>query len=99
HVKVQFTFIADCNNIDEKWKNMRDKTRNLIRRSQEKNTVSAGSDPEEFLRFYDSNCKAGGATNRYQDPKTGKILNRCLERDQGKVILSKGRKTGAINAG
>jgi lipid II:glycine glycyltransferase (peptidoglycan interpeptide bridge formation enzyme) len=99
HVKVQFTFVADCTDIEEKWKNMRDKTRNLIRRSREKNTVSTDHDPDEFLRFYDSNCKERGVANRYQDPKTIRILNRCLERDQGKVLLSKSLKTGAANAG
>jgi len=99
HVRVQFTFIAECANIDDEWRNMRDKTRNLIRRAREKNSVSAGGDPERFLRFYDANCVAGGAINRYKHPRTEKILSRCLERDQGRIILSTSRKTGVINAG
>jgi len=99
HVKVQFTFIADCRDIQEKWKNMRDKTRNLIRRSQEKNKLSVCNDPEEFLCLYDSNCKAGGSINRYRSPATAGILMRTMERGQGKVILSRNLKTGAANAG
>jgi hypothetical protein len=99
HVKCQFTFIADCCDIDAEWVSMRDKTRNLIRRSREKNIVSADADPEEFLRFYDANCRARGQINRYQTPTTKQLLGLCVARDQGKIILLRDQKYGAINAG
>ena len=98
HVRIQYTFIVKCTNIDERWKGMKDKTRNVIRRSQERNIVAA-ADPEEFLRFYDMNCTASKRLNRYLDPKTQKLLDLCCARDQGKIYLSKDRNSGATNAG
>ena len=98
-VKVQFTFIADCTDIDSVWKNMRDKTRNLIRRSEEKDVVSASDDSDEFLRCYDFNCRVRHLVNRYDQQRTRKLIQTCIERQQGKVFLSKDRKTGEVNAG
>jgi hypothetical protein len=99
HVKCQFTFIADCCDIDAAWALMRDKTRNLIRRSQEANLVSTGAEPEEFLRFYDANCRARGWINRYGTPITKQLLSLCMARDQGKIILLRDQKCGALRAG
>jgi len=98
-VKVQFTFIADCSDIDGVWKNMRDKTRNLIRRSEEKDMVTASDDPDEFLRCYDLNCKSRSLTNRYEQNRMRTLMLKCIDRDQGKVFLSKDRNTGVVNAG
>jgi len=98
-VKVQFTFIADCVDIGAAWKNMRDKTRNLIRRSEEKSVVDASGDPEEFIKYYDLNCKNRNRINQYWDPRTEKLLKLCVSRDRGKTFLSKDQKTGAVNAG
>jgi lipid II:glycine glycyltransferase (peptidoglycan interpeptide bridge formation enzyme) len=99
HVKCQFTFIADCADIEARWNSMRDKTRNLIRRSQEKNCVAAQDDPEEFLRFYAANCTARQQINRYQTPIARKLMQLCVARDQGKAWLSRDQKNGTINAG
>jgi hypothetical protein len=99
HVKCQYTFICDCSDIEAKWQSMRDKTRNLIRRSREKNLVSSQDDPEEFLRFYDLNCKARRQINRYQTPIASKLLQLCVARDQGKVILARDQRHGKIDAG
>jgi len=97
-VKVQFTFIADCADMDETWRNMRDKTRNLIRRAQEKDIVSVCDDPDKFIQYYELNCQSRNLVNRYQDPRTKKLLRLCMERDQGKIFLSKDRTSGAVNA-
>jgi Acetyltransferase (GNAT) domain len=99
HVKCQYTFISDCSDIEANWLSMRDKTRNLIRRSGEKNRVSMDADPEEFLRFYDANCNARQQINRYQTPTVKKLLQLCVAREQGTAIVSRDRTTGEINAG
>jgi lipid II:glycine glycyltransferase (peptidoglycan interpeptide bridge formation enzyme) len=78
---------------------MRDKTRNLIRRSEEKDTVIASNDPDEFLQYYDFNCRGRDRVNRYEQQRTRKLMLACIERDQGKVLLSKDGKTGKVNAG
>jgi lipid II:glycine glycyltransferase (peptidoglycan interpeptide bridge formation enzyme) len=98
-VKCQFTFISDCSDIEASWKAMRDKTRNLIRRSGEKNRVSMDGDSEEFQRFYAANCNARQQINRYQSPTVKKLLQLCVARGQGAAIVSRDQTTGEINAG
>jgi len=99
HVKVQFTFISDCTDLDVVWKNMRDKTRNLIRRAEEKNAVVADVDVDEFLRVYSENCCERGIANHYDDPRTERILIQSVARDQGRIYLARNRITGAADAG
>jgi hypothetical protein len=89
HVKCQFTFISDCSDIDATWKSMRDKTRNLIRRSQERNQVADQADPQEFLRFYAANCEGRHQINRYDTATVTKLLQQCVERDQGRAWLAR----------
>jgi hypothetical protein len=99
HIKVQFTLIGDCTEASNIWKRMRDKTRNLIRRSEEKNTVQHDAGAEEFLRFYADNCRERNNLNRYDDPRTQRVLNQSIARDQGRIYLSRDRATGATSAG
>lgn len=98
-VKVQFTFVCDSADANGAWKRMRDKTRNLIRRSEEKNTVQQQAGAEEFLRLYADNCRERNAVNRYEDPRTERLLRQSMERDQGQIYLCRDRTNGAANAG
>ena len=66
HSSVQFTHEVFPQDPDSLWKNMRDKTRNVIRRAQEKLVVMTLSDPAEFIRFYISSLNDRG-TNSYLD--------------------------------
>ena len=99
HINVQFTFIGDCSDPGSIWKRMRDKTRNLIRRSEEKNTVQREADVDEFLRLYAENCRERKVMNRYDDPRTRRLLVKSIERDQGRLYITRSRVTGAANAG
>jgi lipid II:glycine glycyltransferase (peptidoglycan interpeptide bridge formation enzyme) len=99
HVRCQFTFISDCSDMEAAWKSMRDKTRNLIRRSQERSVVTEAGDPGEFLRFYAANCESRRQINRYHTPIAKKLLELCLQRDQGRILLSRARGNDQVNAG
>lgn len=99
HVKCQFTFISDCSDVQAAWKAMRDKTRNLIRRSQERSVVTEPGDPEEFLRFYAANCDSRQQINRYHTPIARRLLELCLQRDQGRIYLSRAPGSERPNAG
>jgi hypothetical protein len=99
HVKCQFTFIASCADIDTSWKSMRDKTRNLIRRSGEKNRVTLNAAPEEFLQFYAANCDERRQINRYRTATAKKLLQLCVARGQGMAIISRDQTSEKINAG
>jgi len=53
HASVQHTFQADCRQpIENIWSEMRDKTRNIVRRAQDKLAVVATDDGEGFKNFY-----------------------------------------------
>jgi lipid II:glycine glycyltransferase (peptidoglycan interpeptide bridge formation enzyme) len=99
HVRVQFTFIADCSDLDGAWTSMRDKTRNLIRRAEEQNPVDAAGDLDEFLRFYADNCRTRGKVNHYDDPRTRIALSQAQARDQCRIYLYRNRATRAVDAG
>jgi lipid II:glycine glycyltransferase (peptidoglycan interpeptide bridge formation enzyme) len=99
HVRCQFTFISDCSDMEAAWKSMRDKTRNLIRRSQERSLVTEPGDPEEFLRFYAANCESRRQINRYHTPIAKKLLELCLRRDQGRIFLLRARGNERVQAG
>jgi hypothetical protein len=99
HIGLQFTFITTCTDLEAVWKNMRDKARNLIRRSEEKNTVRADAEPAEFVQIYAEHCRERGQVNHYGDPRVEQILARAIERDQGRIYLCRNRATGATTAG
>lgn len=103
HVGVQFTFTLDCADLDMVWKNMRDKTRNVIRRSEERNGVVPDGNPAEFLQLYADSRRERGQRNSYDDHRASlrvsSALARSLEHDQGRIYLCRDRAKGVLNAG
>jgi hypothetical protein len=99
HIGVQFTFIANCADLDLVWKNMRDKTRNLIRRSGEKNHVLPDGAPAEFLQLYSENSRMRQRQNHYDSQRAARALATGIQRDQGRIYLCRDRVTGELKAG
>lgn len=55
-IMVQFTFLIDCHRpVEDLWADMRDKTRNLIRRAQERLTVEVIDNVDLFVEEYRRN--------------------------------------------
>lgn len=53
---VQHTFLADCAQPEAAiWSEMRDKTRNIVRRAQDCLTIAETEDADAFTRFYAAN--------------------------------------------
>lgn len=63
----------------EIWACMRDKTRNVIRRSEDTQTVSAMA-VEDFMRFYDAACRAHGRRNEYTEARCSTVLEEAETR-------------------
>jgi hypothetical protein len=56
---VQHTFLADCRQPEATiWSEMRDKTRNIVRRAQDCLTIAEIEDAESFRNFYTANLEA-----------------------------------------
>ncbi|MDR3448338.1 MAG: hypothetical protein P4M15_01060, partial [Alphaproteobacteria bacterium] len=57
HTDVQFTWEIAPDAPDVLWRRMRDKTRNVIRRAEEKLQVMEVTDAEKFMSFYEENLR------------------------------------------
>ena len=63
-VTPQYTFVIDCTQDEESlWEGMHFKTRQHIRRAEEKLSVSEIDDPQEFIDFYLGNLQNRGLKN------------------------------------
>jgi hypothetical protein len=83
---VQFTHEIAPQPEAEIWSNMRDKTRNVIRRAQERLTVSKVSDPAKFMAFYESTLGQLGKDNVIDRDICIKLLETCLTKQCGAIF-------------
>lgn len=70
------------------WSQMRDKTRNVIRRAGERLTVVDLLDPERFLDFYESNLRERGLRNYYPRHICLELIAECLRRGVGRLLIA-----------
>jgi len=85
---VQFTTEIAPDAEDALWGRMRDKTRNVIRRAQERFTIAEESDPERFLAFYLDNLRQRKLKNTYHVPSVKAVMAECIGRRQGKIRVA-----------
>ena len=85
---VQFTHEIHPAPPDELWSNMRNKTRNVIRRAQERVTFRDLTDPDEFLAFYRANLKARGLRNHLNPAITKNLIAATLQRTRGRILAA-----------
>jgi len=81
------------------WRQMRDKTRNVIRRARERLSVTENFDVGTFLDFYDTNLRESGRVNHYDRRICGDIIRASLLRGVGRLIVTStptGRLQSAI---
>lgn len=84
---------------DVLWRQMRDKTRNVIRRAQEKLVVTDSCTPTEFFAFYEANLKLRGTRNVYDRVVAHALMTECLARGCGRVLEARdaaGRLQAAV---
>jgi hypothetical protein len=74
----------------ELWKNMRDKTRNVIRRAQESLTVLPLDDVDAFLHFYDQSLASRGRHNQIEPAICGALIAACQQRGCGQILSARG---------
>jgi hypothetical protein len=85
---VQFTTEIAPDTEEALWGRMRDKTRNVIRRAQERFTITEETDPERFLAFYVNNLRQRKLKNTYDMPCVKAVITECLRRRQGKIRVA-----------
>jgi hypothetical protein len=85
---VDFTVEIAPDTPEALWRAMRDKTRNVIRRAQERLTISEVADLEMFLDFYDKNLHGKSSTNHYDRTVCYNLIAECLRRGAGRILMA-----------
>ena len=83
---VQFNFLITPDTEKALWMNMRDKVRNVIRQSQQREKAETIVDVDEFFARYSSNLLTRGLEPDFEFQQARLLMTECLRRDRGKVI-------------
>ena len=71
---------------EQLWAQMRDKTRNLVRRAEERLSVCEMHGPGQFADFQEDNLRARGQRNHYDRRITTRLMEECLRRGVGRML-------------
>jgi hypothetical protein len=96
---VNFTVVIPPAPADTIWRQMRDKTRNVIRRAQERHTVGELEDPAQFLDLYEGNLKERGIHNNYDARLCLPLIAGAVQRGVGRMTVARdpmGTEQGAV---
>jgi hypothetical protein len=95
---VQFTHEIAPAPVEVLWQQMRNKTRNVIRRAKEQIEIEQILDPEEFISAHKNNLAAEGETDSLDMDACRRLLNAALARNQGRIIAARNAKGEIIAA-
>jgi hypothetical protein len=93
---VQFTYEIAPQAEQAIWAGMRDKTRNVIRRAQERWEVVALDDPFAFAAAYNANLRRRGLANYYA--RIPAVCAAAIENGQGRILAVKGPQGAVLGA-
>ncbi len=86
-VAPQYTFQIDCRqSLNDIWAAMSQKTRQPIRRAEEKYSLRNVDDPGAFTDFYVANIKAGGLVNTLNFERFPALFRECRARNCGAIL-------------
>jgi hypothetical protein len=84
---MQYTFEIDCcDDLKNIWDGMHFKTRQHIRRAEEKFLVATVDDPNDFMRFYNRNLAARGRSPVVALDTFPAAFVACQARDSGEIL-------------
>ncbi len=84
NTQVQFTYVVYPRGEAALWQALRDKTRNVIRRAEERWQVTAVTDPAEFVRAYECNLVKRQRHNFYS--RMGPVCAAALQHGRGRIL-------------
>ncbi len=90
YVCPQYTFVIDCS-VDTKllWEGMHSKTRQHIRRAEEKLAVETVDDPNEFIQFYLHNLQKRGLSNSIGFDGFQDLFVQARARESGEILSAR----------
>jgi hypothetical protein len=83
---VEFTYEIAPGPQNDLWRNLRDKTRNVIRRAAEQLEINYDLSPEEFIYFYNDNLLKNNAINTYDYLCSVKVCEEAIARERGRLL-------------
>jgi hypothetical protein len=86
---AQFTHEIVPDRCENLWRQMRDKTRNVIRRASEELGVDELKDVEEFIRIYQSHLASRRVRNTLDFSTAKRVLTAALERNRGRILAAR----------
>jgi hypothetical protein len=95
---AQFTHEIAPGQARELWQQLRNKTRNVIRRAQEQLTVCELKDVEEFARIYESHLASRQLENTLDLSATRRVIGAALERNRGRILAAKNERNEIVAA-
>jgi hypothetical protein len=87
-IYVQFTNEVHPQPVEALWQQMRNKTRNVIRRAEERLCIREMADPAEFVRLFDRNLALRGMQNELNSTLCRKTIAASLERGRGRILAA-----------
>ena len=95
---VQFTHEIQPAPFESLWQQMRNKTRNVIRRAEEQFILEELDDTEEFIRAHEINLAAEGECDTLDLNACRRVVAAALERKQGRIIAARNQKNEIVAA-
>jgi Acetyltransferase (GNAT) domain len=86
---AQFTHELAAAPVAELWRQMRDKTRNVIRRASEDLRIDELEDVEEFIRTYQSHLASRHLRNTLDFSAARRVFTAALDRKRGKILTAR----------
>lgn len=85
---VQFTHEVPPDPVDALWQQMRNKTRNVIRRAEERLSIREMTDPGEFVQLFERNLALRGMQNELNTTLCRNTIAASLERQRGRILAA-----------
>jgi hypothetical protein len=82
---VDYTVEIPPDSKEALWRQMRDKTRNAVRRAQESLTVTENESSDDFIYCYENNL---ASKNKYRMARCRKIIDNSIIRSSGRVLFA-----------
>jgi lipid II:glycine glycyltransferase (peptidoglycan interpeptide bridge formation enzyme) len=90
HVAPQYTFEIDCRDDPETlWAAMHFKTRQHVRRAEDKFSVATVQDPDEFINFYLENLKKQRLVSYVHWTNFPEVFRQASVRDSGEILCAR----------
>jgi Acetyltransferase (GNAT) domain len=95
---VQFTHEITPGCIEILWRQMLHKTRNNVRRGQDRFVVAEWTDAAAFVEFFERNLAEKGVSNELNRTICRRIVSASLERQRGRILVASDKETQKVVA-